>query len=179
MLEVSLDETATLNQVKVRFEVDGEVVEGHGTAVVGRAKPYVRSFSSLIALSNAGEHRLKAVVTAPEAEDVVVERTFIYEPVVTDSLDRRITRAFIEALEQRLPTSSSLTDFVTQAKAGGFMPAPEADTRSDGDLAMVTFVSGLAALRDNKPALARALFTQTLRKAPGFEGALFYLEQLK
>lgn len=44
---------------------------------------------------------------------------------------------------------------------------------------MVTFVGGLAALRDNKPALARVLFQQTLRKAPGFEGALFYLAQLK
>jgi len=40
-------------------------------------------------------------------------------------------------------------------------------------------VGGLAALRDNKPALARVLFQQTLRKAPGFEGALFYLAQLK
>jgi hypothetical protein len=34
-------------------------------------------------------------------------------------------------------------------------------------------------MRNKKPALARALFQQTLRNAPGFEGALFYLAQLK
>ena len=179
VLEVGFDDAAGLDQVKVRFEVDGETVEGHGTAVVGKARPYFRSFASLIALSNPGEHRLRAVVSAPGAEEIVVERSFDYEPLVTDALDRRITRAFIEALEQRLPTSPALAAFVTQAKRGTFAAAPEADTRSDGDLAMVTFVGGLAALRERKPALARALFQQTLRKAPGFEGALFYLEQLK
>jgi hypothetical protein len=130
-------------------------------------------------VTKAGEHRLKATVAAPGIETIVIERSFAYEPAVPTWLDPVVTRPLIEALEQRLPTSPLLAAYVAQAKAGEFVTAPEADTRSDADLAMVTFVGGLAALRDDKPALARALFQQTLRKAPGFAGALFYLAQLK
>lgn len=182
VLEVRHDEADRLNRVTVRFDVDGEVVEGRAAPAARGARQPVRSFASLIGLSKTGEHRLRATVAAPDAEAIVIERTFSYEPALADPLDPLdpgVTRAFIETLERQQRISPSLAAFVSQAKAGQFVAAPEANTRPDGDLAMVTFVGGLAAMRDNKPALARALFQQTLRKAPGFEGALFYLSQLK
>jgi hypothetical protein len=60
--------------------------------------------------------------------------------------------------------------FVDQAKAGVFATPPEAESRSKPDVAMVTFITGLVALRDGKIAVARALFEQTRRSAPGFTG---------
>jgi len=181
VLEVLHDDAATLDKVAVRFEVDGEVVEGIAAPASG-SKPYVRAFTSAIAPPTTGEHQLKAVVTAPGADPITLERRFVYEPASTDPLDPldpRVMRGYIEMLEQRGALSPSLAAFVSQAKSGRFIAAPEADSRPDADLAMVMFVGGLAALRDDKPALAKALLQQTLRKAPDFEGALFYLAQLK
>ena len=177
VIDVRHDDAAVLNRVTVRFEVDGDVVEGHAPpASAGRS---VRSFASLIDVSKAGEHQLKAIIAAQGSDDVVIDRPFTYDPEPADPLDSRLTRGFIEMLERQLATSPALAAFVAEAKSGRFAPPPEANSRPDGDLAMVTFVGGLAALRDNKPALARALFQQTLRKAPSFEGAIFYLAQLK
>ena len=115
----------------------------------------------------------------PGEEAIAIERTFSYDPPLADPLDPRVTRRFIETLERQAQVSPALAAFVARAKDGEFVQPPDADARPDGDIAMVTFVGGLAALRDSKPALARVLFQQTLRKAPGFEGALFYLAQLK
>ncbi len=177
VLEVRHDDLDVLNQVKVRFEAGGEAVDS--TAAPARAGQFVRSFASLIDMSTTGEHQLRAIVTVPRGDDIRIERTFSHDPPLGDPMDPGVTRGFIEMLERQLAPSAALAAFVAEAKSGRFGPAPEADSRPDGDLAMVTFVGGLAALRDNKPALARALFQQTLRKAPAFEGARFYLAQLK
>ena len=175
LLDVAHRDAAALDRITVRFDIDGDSVESRSASATNG----VRSFASLIEPRTPGEHRLRAIITVPDAADVVLERSFSYEPVVPDQLDPKMIRSFIEALEQRAPVSPALTAFVSQAREGRFVAPPDAETRPDGDLAMVTFVQGLAALRDNKPAVAKVLFQQTLRKAPGFEGALFYLAQIK
>ena len=179
VIEVMHEDAAVVNEVTVRFELDGAAVESRAQPVVGGSRPAVRSFASLLGVSTAGEHRLRALVSMPGEKVITIERTFSYDPPLADPLDPRVTRRFIEALERQVGISPELASFVARAKDGEFVRAPDADARPDGDVAMVTFVGGLAALRDNKPALARVLFQQTLRKAPGFEGALFYLAQLK
>ena len=176
VIEVGHDDAAVLSRVTVRFELDGETVEAQPAASASQS---VRTFASLLGVSKTGEQHLKAVVAAPGGDAITIERSFSYAPPPADPLDPMVTRAFIEMLERQMTTSPALAEFVANAKSGRFLTAPDADSRPDGDLAMVTFVGGLAALRDNKPALARALFQQTLRKAPAFEGALFYLALLK
>lgn len=179
VIEVMHDNAAAVNDVTVRFELDGEVVESRAQPATSAGRPAVRSFASLLGITGAGEHRLRAMISVPGAEAIAVERTFSYDPPSADPLDPGVTRRFIETLEGQVPVSPALATFVARAKGGEFVKPPDADARPDGDIAMVTFVGGLAALRDQKPALARVLFQQTLRKAPGFEGALFYLAQLK
>lgn len=179
VVEVLHDDRDLLNGTSVHFEIDGTAVEGSAGSATSRAGMTVRSFASMLAPGTSGEHELRAVISAPGMEPFVMSRTFSYDPQDIDPFDPAVMRRYIELLERRSPVSGSLALFVARAKAGQFIPAPDADTRPDADLAMVTFVGGLAALRDNKPALARALFQQTLRTAPGFEGAEFYLALLK
>lgn len=179
VIEVMHDDTAAVNRVTVRFELDGEVVESRAQPATGTGGPAIRSFASLLGVSTAGDHRLRALISIPGEEVIAIERTFSYDPPLANPLDPQVTLRFIEALERQSRTSPALAAFVARAKDGEFVQPPDADVRPDGDIAMVTFIGGLAALRDSKPALARVLFQQTLRKAPGFDGALFYLAQLK
>lgn len=95
------------------------------------------------------------------------------------SLGVEVVRRQIEALEQLVKVSAALSEFVERARAGDFIAAPEADARPQGDLAMVTFIGGVVAIRDNKPALARVLLSQTIKAAPRFEGATLYLSLLR
>ena len=170
----------SLNKVTVRFELDGEVVESRAQPVVDGGRPAVRSFASLLGVSTAGEHRLRALVSMPGEKVIAIERTFSYDPPLADPLDPERDAPFHRGARAAGSGSRRRSQPSSRARRmDEFVRAPDADARPDGDIAMVTFVGGLAALRDNKPALARALFQQTLRKAPGFEGALFYLAQLK
>lgn len=175
VIDVLHDDRAAIDAAQVRFEVEGESIAATAGPATRRGGSLVRSFAALIAPRKTGVLQLKGVVTAPGVDPITLERTFAFEPPGEDPLHPAVVRGYIEMLERRHQVSASLAGFVAGAKAGAFGPAPEAESRPDGDIAMVTFIGGLAAMRDNKPALARALFQQTLRTAPGFEGATFYL----
>ncbi len=88
-------------------------------------------------------------------------------------------RQAIEELQRLAPVSAQLLAFVEQAKAGVLGPPPDADARPAGDVAMVTFVAGLSALREGRMAAARVLFEQTRRSAPGFAGIEPFLQRVK
>jgi VWFA-related protein len=178
ILEVMHDDPVALDQASVRFEIDGNSVDASAAPAVARAGQQARSFAARIEPA-AGDHRLRAIVSAPGAEPVTLERSFVFDPPSDDPFDPNTIRGFIEMLERRHATSPALAAFVSQAKAGRFVEPPEAAARPDGDLAMVTFVRGLTALRDGKAALARVLLQQTLRTSPGFEGAVFYLALIR
>ncbi len=175
VIDVLHDNVAAVDAAQVRFEVAGESIAATAGPATRRDGRLVRSFAALIAPRKTGVLQLRGVVTAPNMDPITLERTFAFEPPAEDPLHPAVMRGYIEMLERRHQVSPSLAGFVAGAKAGAFGPAPEAESRPDGDIAMVTFIGGLAAMRDNKPALARALFQQTLRTAPGFEGATFYL----
>lgn len=175
VLDVLHDDQAVVDEAQVRFEIGGESVAATGGAVTRRSGKFARSFSALVSPPRSGELQLRGIVSATGVEPITLERAFAFEPPTTDPLDLSVIRGFIEMLERRHQVSPSLTAFVATAKSGNFAPPPDAESRPAADVAMVTFIGGLAALRENKPALARALFQQTLRTAPGFEGATFYL----
>jgi VWFA-related protein len=175
VLDVLHEDREAVDAADVKFEVDGESVDATAGATVRRNGRFVRTFSALIAPPKSGELLLRGIVSTIGGEPITLERAFTFESPVTDPLDPSVMRGFIEMLERRHQVSPSLTAFVAAAKAGTFGPPPDAASRPDADIAMVTFIGGLGALREKKPALARALFQQTLRTAPGFEGATFYL----
>jgi VWFA-related protein len=179
VLDVLHDDRNALEAASVRFEIDGESVDAAAGPAARRNGRFSRSFSALLAPAKTGVLQLKGIVSAPGAEPITLERTFAFEPPGDDPLGPAVMRRFIAMLEARHQISPSLSAFVAAAKSGALGTAPEAESRPDGDVAMVTFIGGLAALRDNKPALARALFQQTLRTSPGFEGATFYLALIR
>jgi VWFA-related protein len=175
VIDVLHEDRKGLDAAQVRFEMDGASVTATAGDVTRRNGLFARSFSSLMSPAKRGELNVRGIVSAPGAEPITIERTVSFEPADDDPLEPRVMRGFIEMLERRHQISPSLAAFVAGAKAGSFGRAPDAESRPDGDVAIVTFIGGLAALRDNKPALARALFQQTLRTSPGFEGASYYL----
>ena len=105
VIEVMHDEAAAVNRVTVRFELDGEVVESRAQPATGKGGPAVRSFASLLGVPTPGEHRLRALVSLPGEEVIAIERTFSYDPPLSDPIDPRLTRRFIETLEQQAPIS--------------------------------------------------------------------------
>jgi hypothetical protein len=166
----------------VRFEVTSR---GRATALAAAeaeavARPAERKtlFSRVLALDHlpAGEYVVHALLTADGVPAGTLQRTFRLEPgeplLTTTSI-----RQAIEDLQRHAPVSPALRSFVEQATAGILGVPPDADARPVADVAMVTFVAGLAALRDGRLAAARALFEQTRRSAPGFAGIEPYLQR--
>jgi VWFA-related protein len=184
ILEIAHPDMSELEQVTVRFEVSAEaggeaLVSADGNISVN---PRRRSFSKVLGLSAlpAADYFARAIVSRGGQRVAAIVTPFRLEPRTTeDPFDATVVRRFIEALERRAPVSPSLQSFVENAKAGRYESAPDADSRSPADLAMVTFVGGVSALRDGKPVLARALLTQTLKAAPDFDGAALYLALIR
>jgi VWFA-related protein len=180
VIDVVHDDRGPLDAARVRFEINGESVEATAEGAAQRRSQFVRSFAAMITPPKTGVQQLRAIVTPASGEPITLERTFAFEPAGNgDPLSPSVMRGYIEMLEQRHQISPSLSAFVASAKSGAFGPPPDAESRPDGDVAMVTFIGGLAALRDDKPATARVLLQQTLRRSPGFEGATFYLALIR
>ncbi len=191
LVEVTHDNDQALVGLIARFEVtrEGEaqpVVSSDGHAGV-QLDTHRRSFSSALPLDGvpAGEYVLRSILKPKDGASWIVERPFRFDtrgapasttPVV---LDEDVARLFIDELAQRFPVSAALAAFVDAARMGAYVAAPEAESRTHADLAMVTFVGGLAALREGKLVLARALLSQTQRSAPGFDGPSYYLRLLR
>lgn len=184
LLELTHKDSTALDAVSVHFEVDrfgADAVPTRAERKSGSRRG--RRFAAILPLDlAAGDYELQAIVTPRGEPPFRLSRAFKYVPssmALSASLGVEAVRRQIEALEQLVIVSATLSEFVERAKAGDFIAAPDADSRPQGDLAMVTFIGGLVAIRDNKPALARVLLSQTVKAAPSFEGAMFYLSLLK
>ena len=152
----------------------------------------------------AGEYQLRAVITDEGGRETTMVRPFRLEGepakrtaagaptassgvplpmpdltaprlafTVADVLRPDLVRTFIDGLQKRHPASAALQPVVDQARAGVFPAGGASASPKDG--ATVSFVNGLAALRDGKLPQATALFQQTLKAAPTFIGVAFYL----
>ena len=184
LLELTHKDATALDAASVRFHVDRFRADAVPTRAERKSgSKNGRRFAAILPVDLApGDYELQAIVTPRAGAPFRLSRTFKYVPSTTllsASLGVEAVRRQIEALEQLVKVSAALSEFVERAKAGDFIAAPEADSRPQGDLAMVTFVGGVVAIRDNKPALARVLLLQTVKAAPSFEGATSYLSLLK
>jgi VWFA-related protein len=194
VLQIAAMDRTPSHRVSVRFELvaerDGPLLGRWAAGALPSAQPGRHEFSGAIPLHLVppGEYLLRAVVTTDV--DTVVERHFRFEPgrvtdfraalrsttaVASRFLDLDDVRDSIDALRRLHPVSAALDVLVNEARAGRFVTAPETATRPREDVAMVTFVGGLAALQSGKIALARTLFEFVQRVAPDFREARFYI----
>jgi tetratricopeptide (TPR) repeat protein len=90
-------------------------------------------------------------------------------------LKPEVVRVFLDALQQGRELSPPTAAVIAQARTGAFVVPPDNGTTLDGDEPARAFVRGLAALQKNQIAQAASWFQLTLKGAPDFLGAAFYL----
>lgn len=183
LLEVS-DSPARLRATQVRFDVisresretlSSAIAQPQATPDAGTAR-----FSAIFALDRLrrGEYTLRATVLADGEAEPAVDRPFRLEPA-TGVAPLPMIREALDDLTRVVQVSPSLAAFVARAKSGIFEAPPDADSRPAGDVAVVTFVTGLAALREGRTSAAHALFEQTRRSAPAFTAIEAFLRRAR
>ena len=122
--------------------------------------------------ANAGTARAQEPAAPPPLMPVVARAPRFS---TDDVLRPDVVEKFIDGLQKRAPSSAAIRPLVEQARAGTFTSTPAGAPRTPQDAVMLSFVSGLAALKAGQLPQATALFQQTLRGAPDFVGIAFYL----
>jgi VWFA-related protein len=92
-----------------------------------------------------------------------------------DVLKPEVVGGFLDALQRNHPVSPASAAIVQQARQGTFVSTPADGNAPEGDEPALAFIRGLAQLRQKQYAQAAAWFQLTLKSAPDFLGAAFYL----
>lgn len=91
-----------------------------------------------------------------------------------DVLRPQVVNAFLDHLQTAHPVSPAVRSLIEQAKNGEFAAATTIPADAN-DAVLVSFVGGLAALKQRQVPQAMTLFQRALRGAPDFIGVAFFL----